>query len=153
MITFQQEKWREFAKEAQPIFTKHWEELALDRDKIDLSLDHPKYEQLDEVGALHIVTVRKNGRLVGYFLSFLMIHPHYKEAGLMAVTDFYYLLPEARSGGTGAKLFIEVEKLLRKRGVVKVYLSCKLHQDHTKLFKRLGWRPTDTTFTKYLGEK
>ena len=153
MITFRVERWRDFVIDGQHLFSKHWEDVALDRDKIDLSVDNAKYEQLDDLGLLHIVTARKDGRLVGYFLGFLMIHPHYKEAGLMAVTDIYYLLPEARSGGTGAKLFIEVEKSLKERGVVKAYLSCKIHQDHTKLFTRLGWKPTDITFSKIIGGK
>lgn len=152
MITFHVERWREFAPDGQALFPKHWEDLALDRDKIDLAVDSAKYEQMDDLGILHIVTARKEGRLIGYFLSFLMAHPHYKNAGLMAVADVYYLLPEARPGGTGAKLFAAVENFLRERGVVKAYISCKIHQDHTKLFTRLGWKPTDISFTKYLGK-
>jgi hypothetical protein len=152
VITFQVERWREFAPDGYQIFPRHWEDLSLDRDKISLSVDDPKYQQLDDLGILHIVTARKDGRLIGYFLSFLMIHPHYKDAGMMAVADIYYLLPEARSGGTGVKLFAEVEKSLRERGVIKAYLSCKIHQDHTELFTRLGWKATDIMFTKHLGK-
>jgi GNAT superfamily N-acetyltransferase len=152
VITFQVEKWAEFEKEGSLIFRRHWEDLALDHDKIDLGVDNQKYQQMDDLGILHILTARKDGRLIGYFLAFLMVHPHYSNAGLMAIADVYYLLPEARSGGTGARLFAEVEKTLKARGVVKAYLSCKLHQDHSKLFTRLGWKPTDLTFTKYLGQ-
>lgn len=151
MITFHEERWRDFYKEAQYIFPQHWADLALDQDKIQMSVDNAKYEQMDDLGILHIVTARRDGRLIGYFLAFLMIHPHYKDAGLMAIADIYYLLPEERSGGTGARLFAEVEESLKRRGVVKAYLSCKIHQDHTKLFTRMGWKPTDLTFTKHIG--
>lgn len=154
MIAFREESWSSLAKDATGgLFRKHWEELALDRDKIELSMDMEKYKQLSDSGVLHIVTARRDGRLVGYFVTFLMIHPHYKDAGLMALTDFYYLLPEERRGGAGAKLVIAMETSLKERGVVKAYLSCKLHEDHTPLFTLLGWKPTDITFTKHLGPK
>lgn len=152
MTKFQVEKWREFAPDGNKLFHRHWEDLSLDRDKIQLSVDEAQYERMDDLGILHIVTARKEDRLVGYFLAFLMTHPHYKDAGLMAVTDIYYLLPEERSGGLGLKLLAEVEKSLLARGVTKAYLSCKIHQDHTKLFTHLGWKPSDITFTKLLGQ-
>lgn len=151
MVTFQQERWRDFYRDAAPeLFVKHWKDLALDQDKVALSVDNAKYEQMDDLGILHIVTARRGGRLIGYFLAFLMVHPHYCEAGLMAVADVYYLLPEERKGSPGVQLFAEVERSLKDRGVVKAYLSCKIHQDHTKLFTAMGWTPTDYTFTKHL---
>jgi hypothetical protein len=58
------------------------------------------------------------------------------------------MLPEARKGGGGVRLFIEAERSLREKGVVKTYLSTKVHKDNTAIFERLGWRLTDKVFTK-----
>lgn len=149
-ITFAVEPWINLWRDAQELFQKHWEELALDQDKIALGVDFNSYVLLDIQGKLHIVTARNDGQLVGYFIAFLMIHPHYKDAGVMALADVYYVLPEFR-GVTGVQLLTEVERTLKERGVKKAYLSCKIHQDHSRLFNALGWKPTDITFSKYLG--
>ncbi len=150
MITCQVEKFSAMLREAKDIFPRHWEELALNKDKIGLSLDLKRYEQAEKDGMLHVVTVRSDGRLVGYFVAALVGHLHYKDAGLMAFTDIYYVLPEFRNG-SGAKMLIFLEQSLRALGVTKMYLSCKVHQDHSELFKSLGYQPTDFIFTKYFG--
>ena len=151
MITFQVEKWASYYPDAEPLMPQHWREMAMDQDRIKLSLDVPKYEQMEHNGVLHILTARDDGMLVGYYLAFIFPHFHYADAGLMAFTDIYWLKPEYRKGPTGALLFIEAERSLKARGVTKAYNSCKIHQDHTALFERLGWIPTDICFTKYLG--
>lgn len=131
---------------------KHHGELALDQDKIELALDLDRYEAMRAAGILHVVTMRDAWQLVGYFVAFLLPHVHYKNAGLMAFTDIYYVMPEYRRSG-GAQLFIQAEKTMKERGVTKAYLSCKVHQDHSALFEHLGWTFTDKSFTKYLGDK
>lgn len=149
-VSFAVENWAALWSDGQALFPKHWRELATDQNRIELALDEDTYTKLDAIGNLHVLTVRSDGKLVGYYLAFLMVHPHYKTAGLMAMTDIYYLLPEFR-GVAGVQLFIEVARTLKERGVKKAYLSCKLHQDHSRLFNALGWESTDVTFTKYLG--
>lgn len=151
MIKFAVETWDAMLPEAEAIFPIHWQELAVDKDKIKLAIDNDRYRAMEAGGILHVLTVRSDRRLVGYYVAFLLPHVHYKEAGLMAFTDFYFILPKFREGGSGAKLFVEAEKTLRARGVTKAYLSCKVHQDHTELFERLGWKKTDFSFTKYFG--
>lgn len=106
---------------------------------------------MDAAGILHILTMRVGANLVGYYMAFILPHPHYQDSGLMAITDAYYVLPEYLSGGRGMQLFVEAEQSLKKRGVVKAYLSCKIHKDLSELFEGLGWRLTDKSFTKYFG--
>ena len=152
MITIQCEKWLDFEKEARFLFPLHWKELALFQSEIPMSLDMQKYAALEQAGILLILTARDGARLVGYYMWFLMPHPHYGDSGPMGMTDMYFVLPEYRRG-VGAKLFIESEKALKARGVVKAITSCKVHQDHSALFERLGWIWTDKTFCKYIGGK
>jgi hypothetical protein len=80
----------------------------------------------------------------------LLTHLHYKDAGLMYYTDVYYLKPEHRRGGNGAKFMIAVQQILKFRGVVKLYMSTKVHQDNGPLFERLGMKLSDRVFTKML---
>lgn len=115
-----------------------------------MAVDEEKYSALDQRGMLHIVTVRSDARLVGYAIAFVMPHMHYKDAGDMAYTDMYFVLPDYRNG-SGVKLFMELERSLRERGVVNVFTSCKVQQDHSLLFERLGWVWQDKTFSKYIG--
>lgn len=105
---------------------------------------------MEAKGILHILTVRDDGKMVGYYLAFVFPHVHYYSSGLMAFCDVYYLRPKYRRGSTGAVLFAEAERTLKEKGVVKAYLSCKVHQDHTELFEALGWRKSDFCFCKLL---
>ncbi len=153
MITFQLEKWDGFfADAANGLMPLHWKELALDQDKFPLSVDNPRFSAIDGQGLLHILTARKDGELVGYFIAIVMPHLHYSTSGLMAFTDMYFMRKDCR-GVAGAKLFTEAERTLAERGVVKAYLSHKTHQDHTMLFEALGWKHTDKAYTKLLGAK
>ena len=43
MITAQVEPWSEFVKDAVELFPAHWEELALNKDKVPLSVQHDVY--------------------------------------------------------------------------------------------------------------
>lgn len=152
MLTFQLETWREFFQEAKPLMQLHWEEIALDKKSIKLSLDEEKYQTMSDSGILHVLGVRFDDVLVGYYIAFLLPHVHYKEAGLMAFTDIYFLLPECRKANNGALLFIEAEKSLKAKGVTKAYLSTKVHKDNSILFEKLGWTLSDKSFTKILNE-
>lgn len=149
VTTFQVEKIATFVPDAHLLFPLHYKELALDQDQIKFGFDAGRYLQFEQEGKLHIVTVRSDGRLVGYFIAVIVPHLHYKDAGLMAQTDMYYLLPEFRNG-TGVKMLIEVERTLRQKGVTKFFISCKVHQDHSELFEKMGFAKTDVVFAKLL---
>lgn len=150
MITYQEEQWPDFVEDAKPIFPIHWEEMALNKDEIKLCLDFTRYEEAYAKQQIHVVTMRSDGKLVGYHVSFLLRHLHYADAGVMAYTDIYFILPEYRVGGAGAKLFMTMERTLRYRGIVKIYMSTKVHQDHSDLILALGYKMTDKVFTKLI---
>ncbi len=150
MIVFQVENFADFVKDAKAIFPEHWKELALDQDRIKLSLDLTKYEKAEKDGILHIVTARENGKMVGYYTAGILPHLHYSNAGLMASTDMYFVLPEYRKGNTGARFMAAIEKSLRDKGIKKIYISCKAHLDLSVLFEFMGYKFTDKMFTKLL---
>lgn len=148
-VEFQLEPWVKFWTEGQIIFPQHWRELALNQTKIQMDVDAEGYATLERLGKLLVFTARSEGRLVGYILTLLMNHFHYKSAGPMALTDMYFVLPEFRHGA-GARMFLAWENMLREHNVVQAITSCKVHQDHSRLFEKLGWTHSDNTFVKVL---
>lgn len=149
-ISFQQEQFASFVKDAQPLFEQHYSELALDQDKIKLSLDLSKYEKAERDGYLFVFTARDAGELFGYYTAGLLPHLHYANAGTMASTDMYWIHPDYRRGMLGAKFLMAIENALREKGITKIYISCKAHHDLTKLFQALGYHLSDYMFTKLL---
>lgn len=151
MVSFQHESWDALSRDASElIFPQHWRALALDQDRIHLSVDNELYSKCDKRGLLYVVTARNNSLLVGYIFFWVMLHPHYKDFGLQASTDAFFVLPQYRIGGLGARMLMAAEALLRERGVKKVSISVKLHEDHSDVIEALGWKPTDKVFTKCL---
>lgn len=149
-VTFQVEPYSEMCEEwlDGPISKEHWQEIAMDKDEIELAVSRETYKDMETKGILHCLTVRDEGKLVGYYIAIVMVHPHYSTFGPMAMTDIYYLAPEYRCGTTAFQMMQEVEDTLRLRGVKKIYTSCKVHKDLSPFFLKLGWRPTDVCFTK-----
>ena len=153
MVTVQTESWIAIDREIEEVAGHHWEELALDKLHFQRDLDHEQYLQLDILGRMHVVTARDDGKLVGYVICFVMPHHlHYKSSGQVALADMYFILREYRKGGLGVRMFREMERGLKARGVIRAHMSCKVHEDHTKLFEGMGWSRTDYTFSKLLVE-
>lgn len=150
-MIFQIESWDSFWRDGQELFPIHWQELALNKDKISLAIDEPRFRKIYEDGLLLIVGARQEVRLVGYFVAMILPHIHYKDAGNMAFTDMYYIHPEFRKGGAGVKMFLAVERIFKAKGVVKAYISSKVHQDNSALFEKLGWHFSDKSYTKMIG--
>lgn len=150
MVQITSEKWATIDQDIEAVAAYHWDDLALDKLLFVRDLDHEKYFQMDQLGMLHIVTARDDGKLVGYIICFVMPHIHYKSSGLVALADMYFILKEYRQGGLGVRMFRYMEAGLKFRGVIRAHMSCKLHENHTKLFEGMGWTLTDLTFSKLL---
>jgi GNAT superfamily N-acetyltransferase len=151
-ITYQVEDVETVLRDAAPLFPRQWEELGRDKDKIGGIAPHAaRYRELEKMGLMHCVAMRADGRMVGYYVACVCEHLHYHGAGLMAHTDLYYVMPEFRRGGLGAKMLIFLQETLKARGVVKIYASTKAHSDHGALFEALGFKLSDRIFTKYIG--
>jgi GNAT superfamily N-acetyltransferase len=144
-----------------PLIEAHWEEVALNKDKIKLAINEDYYRKREADGSLVMVTVRDPnerswyfdpGKLVGYCILLIMPHPHYKN-DTMALFDVYYVRPEYRKGRVGLNMFKFVEAKMRERGVVKMIAGNKLHRDIGRLFEHLGWTEIERTFSKYIGDE
>jgi GNAT superfamily N-acetyltransferase len=149
-ITYQVEPWSIVVPELEAHWKAHWAEIAHDRDKMPLDVDYETYAQLETRGQLHVVTVRVDDELVGYHITFVHPHPHYRST-LCGFADVYYIEPAYRQGFLAARLFRKVESSLRALGVQKLFSSCKADAPLGPLFRRLGWREADMHYTKWIG--
>ena len=150
MITAQVEAWPEFIKEAQPLLPLHWDELALNKDKVPLDPCYEIYDAKHAQGAVLVVTLRDAGRLVGYFIGFINPGLHYRTC-LTLQMDIFYVLPEARGQKGGFILFKAVENEAKRRGVQRLFCGSKLHKDASWLFDKLGYQEVERYYTHWLG--
>ncbi len=148
--TFQVEAWSAALPELRELFPLLWDEVALDKERFVSKCDEPLYANMEKLNMLHVVTARKDGKIIGYHVSFITPHMHYEGAGLFAFTDMYWTRPECRRGGLGAKLLCFLEQSWRERGIVKAYLSHKVAHDRSELFEALGWKPSDRVYCKVI---
>lgn len=151
MITYQKENMRDTLDELEPLVAAHYEEIAMYQDSIKLSPDWETYIKMEDIGIVHMNTVRDDGRLIGYYISLIKHNLHYKE-DLYSACDVVFLYPEYRKGSTGIKLFREVESDMRALGVSIMTMHVKTDNDFSPLMKRLGWDLAEKLFTKCIKE-
>jgi hypothetical protein len=153
MITAQVEKWSDALPEMIEIFPDHYKALALDQEYVPLSPRYGLYKSMEDNGTLLVVTARELGWMAGYFVGFVMPSMHYSTC-LECRTDIFWVVPRYRVGGrnVGKILFRGVENELRRRCVQRWHVGTKLHQDASALFVRLGFKPVEVYYSKWLGE-
>ncbi len=150
MLTAQVEPWPAFIQEAQPLLPLHWEELALEQDKVPLAPQYDVYASRHAAGQVLVVTLRQDGVLKGYFIGFVAPGLHYKTC-LTLTMDIFWTHPSIRKGFAGVKLFRLVEKEARRRGVQRMMFGSKLHKDVSKLFEFLKMQAIEVYYSKWLG--
>ena len=151
MITAQVEPWSEFVKDAVELFPAHWEELALNKDKVPLSVQHDVYLAYEAAGQTLVVTLRQKGRLVGYFVGFVSPALHYSTC-LTLQMDIFWTHPDIRGRMEGVKLFRAVEAEAKRRGVQRIFYGSKLHKDASRLCEYLKMEPVEVYYTKWIGD-
>jgi hypothetical protein len=158
-ISLQSESFESCIPDLKTIIGTHWDEVAGDKDVIPLDPDWEQYVVLENMNKLHMFTVRDDGKLIGYYISFIMNHIHYKQTK-HSIMDIYFIHPEYRlkrvSDAEGNRrplvraFFEELGLSLKSIGVKKIYAGFKISHNHEKLFKKLGYRHTEDVYTKLL---
>lgn len=151
-LSLQVERFSDVIEEAKPLLFRHWEEIALDQDRVPLDPQWERYAELEAAGALSTVTMRRNGAMVGYSNMIVMPGLHYKGC-LEARMDIFWIAPEVRGRMGGVRLFKAVEAELRRRGVKRVYCGSKLHKDVSRLFWAMGYVAVEQWFCKWLASE
>ena len=150
-VKYQQEFLDGVVEDAKGLLESHWEEVALNKDKIQINPDWDAYYTLQEQGKLKVFTARDEGVLVGYFVVFVSPHIHYKDR-LFAKNDLIYLTPSHRKGFTGIKLIKFAEGCLKEDGVSVLVVNTKNHKPFHKIMQFLGFTSEDIEYSKYIGD-
>lgn len=151
MIRFSVETYDDVIDEIKPLLDWHWEEVAIYKDKIKFKADYSKYEDMQDSGHLHIVTVRDEDMLVGYFISFLMDHPHYSDHKY-ALNDILYLHPDYRHADVACGMFEYAEKDLKSKGVSVMVVHMKTQFPFKTLCEVQGFEMAEYNYSKYIGD-
>lgn len=150
MITAQIERFTDILPELQVLFPKHWEELALNRDKVPLDPMYEIYLARDAVDEMVVVTLRELGEIRGYFIGFINPGLHYRTC-LTCIMDIFYVDPPHRGRRGGIMLFRALEAELRRRNVQRMFVGSKVHKDASRLFEALGYNKVEVYYSKWLG--
>ena len=151
MIEYGREKLSDIKEELLPLLEDHYEEVAMYRDKIQLSPDWDKYLTLESLDMLCIATVRDEGVLVGYYICLVISNPHYS-GDLYSINDIVLIKKEYRNEKVGVGLFLYVEKWMRERGVSVMSVHMKTFLPFDKLCEGLGWDYAERLYTKCIKE-
>jgi hypothetical protein len=153
MLTAQVEKFNNDFSEISNMLTIHYEELALNKDKVPLDPQWNLYDLHEQNDSLAYIALRESGELIGYVISIIAPGLHYKTC-LTAHMDILFVRPDKRDvAAKGALLLVDtLEKELRRRGVQRWFMGTKLHKDIGVIFKRRKFIPVEMTYTKWLGD-
>ena len=150
-VKYQQEFLDGVVEDAKHLLEEHWEEVALNKDKIKLNPDWDAYHDLEQKGMLKAFTAREGDKLVGYFVVVVQRNLHYKDH-LFASNDIVFLHPDYRKGRTGIKLIQFAEKCLKEDGVSVLAINTKVHKPFDNLMQFLKFSLVERIYSKYIGD-
>jgi GNAT superfamily N-acetyltransferase len=151
MIDIKVEKLATCMEEMKPLLEEHYLEVHAFPDLIEFNPNYDKYLELEAVGAIHVVTVRDEGKLVGYYLSFIVPNIHYQDH-LYASNDVLYVDPAYRGGSVAYRMFKYVEKCYKELGVSVFTVHMKIDLPFDRLCEAIGMEKKENIYMKYIGE-
>lgn len=156
-ITFQIERWADYARDAAPLWREHYDEIAADKDRMKMAPDAARFEALDAGGQLLITTARRDGRMIGYVVMILAVHMHYAETPCV-FEDAYFLSPSERRGEglnfrahVGVRLIEAAIENAKAAGAKKLFFHTKEIRSVAVILKRLGMKKCDELYTMWIG--
>ncbi|SFF76710.1 hypothetical protein [Methylobacterium sp. yr596] len=150
MIRFAREDLWAVASEILPLWHRHYEEGAEDREAVPFDPDWERYGALNDLGRLIVITARTEAdEMVGYLMAILDHHLHSRTT-LFASVDLYWLAPEHRGGRTALRFLRFAEGAFREAGAVVVLQHAWHVGGQERLLVHLGYRPIETVMKKVI---
>jgi len=146
-VKYAVENATDIIEEIKPLLQSHYEEIARNKDKIKLNPNYDIYRSMDTAGLLHVVTVRDNEVLAGYFICVIMPNLHYQDC-IVATNDILFISKPYRKGSLAMKMLKYAEKTLKERGADRIVINMKLAHDFGVLLERLGYVEIERVYEK-----
>jgi GNAT superfamily N-acetyltransferase len=141
-------------EEIKSLNIQHYEEISEHyKHGIDLEPQYDKYEVRENNGELLYLTLRDDGKLIGYYIGFIGAALHYKSC-LQAQMDIIYVEPSSRGQRGGMMLGNAIIAEHKRRGVQLMTMGFKeAHRIYMqKLLEQMGMRPFEVTYGLWLND-
>lgn len=142
MITYQAEKFEDCFCDVEALFYDHWLEIAENKDTVPFDPDYEKYFILERSNMLRCFSARCGDEIIGYFVSFVQPHIHYKTT-VYAMNDVVYIKPSYRGGTVGYRLFKNAMLDLKAIGVNRLVMHMKIKYEFRSLLTKLGFKQVE----------
>jgi hypothetical protein len=110
----------------------HYEELAKNKGLMVLAPDWERFNAIEDAGKLLTLYATEQGKVVGYSVSVIDTHIHYKHLTLCA-NDLLYVAPGQR-GTVGLKLMSETERIAKELGAQIMLWHAKTDSPLNRIF-------------------
>lgn len=163
MITAHVERLHDTMEELKPMFSPHWEELALDQGKVPLDPQYNVYFERENLGMVMCIVLREAGKVVAYFVGFVAPGLHYQTC-LTLTHDIFWLHPDYRDGDSltqleadmlCVQLFDAVIDEAKRRGIQRFFCGSKWHKDASRFFEmyeKVKFEKADVYYSAWLGD-
>ena len=155
-LTYKWERFPAILREFVPVLQVHYQETATYPKQLPIEPNFDQLCQMDEMGMLLTLTVRHEGKLVGYLLATVGAHLNFVMTQF-STAYMYYLAPEYRRGWNGVRMFRIWISAMRKRGirVLQVAETIKVRGRHGRhvgiLMRYLGFKCVERSYSRLLG--
>ena len=149
MIVVQSETLDQAWTDLVPLIFAYWKEAETHRHYQGIELRRDRYDEYERAGMLHCVTIRDDGRLVGYALGYVSVsmRSQVKTWG----DDMFYLLPSYRGRTAGPRMLRLIEEYCRDHQVAEIVLNARADGDLPDILGRLDYTPVSVQYSKRLG--
>lgn len=139
-MKYQAETLQESLVDMTGLFEAHWSEISDHKHLKILKPDYEMYRLMEEDGEIRIFTVREDeGKLVGYFVTFIQSHIHYEDC-IYAMNDILYLHPDHRGGTTGYRMIKEALRDIKENTDADILcIHMKVKYPFRKLLAKLNF--------------
>ena len=142
-VTFQQEIFFKCMRELLPLWLDEWDEIKPDGRPLDPDWD--AFVQREITGQLLLYTMRDGKKLVGYALSLIHPHPHFKST-LCGFLDGLYVLPTYREHAED--FIMQNDELLANQHIQDIIIGVPPASWLLRALKKLGYGRTEFMLMK-----
>lgn len=150
-FTFQEEDIDTWFRDAKPLIREHMVITGQDVDDYKQK-NEPMLRRLDAMGAMQIITVRTNGRMMGYLIT--VIGPSLDAEDKTEALHLPFFVSRDCPGGLGLKLQRAAIDALRAKGIDDVFARAGVRGAGPRLgvlYRRLGYEEFGTMHRLELG--